>query len=144
MKRLFVSVTISFYFGFGTGFCFIFSMSDMCYLQFIYYPMKAIAPVYNYCFPPSCSQTPLCSMHVIGFGKTLNFFQKFILLFSLIQRHSNILMPVQLHEVMLISSDRWNACASQLFSSSINAFFENLSIQFPCKRSILLKTPSFG
>lgn len=117
----------------------------MCYLQFIYYPMKAIAPVYNYCFPPSCSQTPLCSVHVIAFGRTLNFFQKFILLFSLIQRHSNILMPVQLYEVMLISSDRCNACASQLFSSSISAFLESdLSIQLPCKRSILLKTPSFA
>lgn len=30
MKKLFVSVTISFYFSFGTVFCFIFSASDMC------------------------------------------------------------------------------------------------------------------
>jgi len=133
MKRLFVPVTISFYFCFGSVFCSRISVSDVCYLQFIYYPMKVISPVYYYCFPPSCSQAPLCRVDVIGFGKTDYFFQKFILLLSLIQRHRNILLPFQLYEVMLISSDRCNVHASQLFISSISAYLvSDMTFPFSC------------
>lgn len=80
-------VPVTFYFCFWN--CFLLEL--VCYLQFINYPMKAIPPVYYYCLPPCCSQTPLCRVHIIGFWQNWLFsFFKLILLFSLFQRHSQI------------------------------------------------------
>lgn len=52
------------------------------------------------------------------------------MLFSLCQRHSNILLLLELYEVMLISSDGCNVHASHLLRSSISAYLVS-DVTFP-------------